>query len=159
MDSDNISIPRLSTIRYQNFLGYGGVPAMHQSGQRKLQLYGNKKPRLATGKSVLRIYSLLNADLDTQTQCQKLWRKDPFGVETSAFAEENLGRANFGNPIEGILKLNSSDIDFTASKIMKPAAPTITTANRVVLRSMRKLLERPLKASTIRNRERVKLSN
>ena len=107
----------------------------------------------------MRIYSLLNVDLDTQTQCQKLWRKDPFGVETSAFAEENVGRANFGNPIEGILKLNSSDIDFTASKIMKPATPTITTANRVVLRPMRKLLERPLKASTIRNRERVKLSN
>ena len=119
----------------------------------------NQKPRLTTGQSVLRIYSLLKADLDTQIQCQKLWRKDPFGVETSAFAEENLGRANLGNPIEGISKLNSSDIDFTASKIMKPATPTITTANRMVLRSMRKLPERLLKASTIRNRERVKLCN
>ena len=118
-----------------------------------------KKDRLATGQSVLRIYSLLKVDLDTQIQCQKLWRKDPFGVETSAFAEENLGRANLGNPIEGISKFNSSDIDFTASKIMKPATPTITTANRMVLGPMRKLPERLLKASTIRNREHVKLSN
>ena len=107
----------------------------------------------------MRIYSFIDADLDTQIQCQKLWRKDPFGVVTFDFAEENLGRANFGKPIEGILKLNSSDIDFTASKIMKPATPTITTANRMVLRSMRKLPERLLKASTIRNREHVKLSN
>ena len=97
------------------------------------------------GLSILHIYSLLNVDLDTQTQCQKLWRKDPFGVETSAFAEENLGRANFGNPIEGISKLNSSDIDLTASKIIKPATPTITIANRMVLRSMRKLLGTQLK--------------
>ena len=88
-----------------------------------------------------------------------MWRKDPFGVVTFDFAEENLGRANFGNSIEGISKFNSSDIDFTASKIMKPAIPTITAANRMVLRSMKKLSERSLKASTIRNRERVKLSN
>ena len=88
-----------------------------------------------------------------------MWRKDPFGVVTFDFAEENLGRANFGKPIEGISKLNSSDIDLTASKIIKPATPTITTANRMVLRSMRKLPEPSLKASTIRNRERVKLSN
>ena len=78
---------------------------------------------------------------------------------TFDFAEENLGRANFGKPIEGISKLNSSDIDLTASKITKPATPTITTAKRMVLRSMRKLPKRSLKASTIRNRERVKLSN
>ena len=88
-----------------------------------------------------------------------MWRKDPFGVVTFDFAEENLGRANFGKPIEGISKLNSSDIDLTASKIIKPATPTITTANRMVLRSIRKLPERLLKASTIRNREHVKLSN
>tara|TARA_B000000532_G_scaffold207478_1_gene175699 strand:- start:79 stop:345 length:267 start_codon:yes stop_codon:yes gene_type:complete len=88
-----------------------------------------------------------------------LWRKDPFGVDPSALAEENLGRANFGKPIEGISKFNSSDIDFTASKIIKPATPTITTANRMVLRSIRKLLEQSLKASTIRNRAHVKLSN
>ena len=88
-----------------------------------------------------------------------MWRKDPFGVDTLDLAEENLGRANFGKPIEGISKLNSSDIDFTASKIIKPATPTITTANRIVLRSIRKLAERLFKASTIRNRERVKLSN
>ena len=30
-----------------------GVTAMHQSGQRKLQLYGNKKPRLVDGVNVL----------------------------------------------------------------------------------------------------------
>ena len=88
-----------------------------------------------------------------------MWRKDPFVVVTFDLAEENLGRANFGKPIEGISKLNSSDIDFTASKIIKPATPTSATANRMVLRSMRKLLERLLKASIIRNRERVKLSN
>ena len=63
----------------------------------------------------------------------------------SAFAEENLGRANFGNPIEGISKLNSSDIDFTASKIIKPATPTITTAKRMVLRLMRNFPELQLK--------------
>ena len=78
---------------------------------------------------------------------------------TFDFAEENLVRDNFGKSIEGISKLNSSDIDLTASKIIKPATLTITTANRMVLRSMRKLLERILKASIIRNRERVKLSN
>ena len=76
-----------------------------------------------------------------------------------ALGEENLGRANLVKPIEGISKSNSSEIDFRASKIIKPATPTITTANRMVLRSMRKLPERLLKAPTIRNREHVKLSN
>ena len=54
--------------------------------------------------------------------------------------EENLGRANLGKPIEGISKSNSLEIDFTASKIIKPATPTITTANRMVLRAMKKKL-------------------
>ena len=56
-----------------------------------------------------------------------------------ALGEENLGRANLGKPIEGISKSNSSEIDFTASKIIKPATPTITTANRMVLRPMKKI--------------------
>ena len=59
-----------------------------------------------------------------------------------AFGEENLGRANLGKPIEGISKSNSSEIDFTASKIIKPATPTITTANRMVLRPMKKIERR-----------------
>ena len=37
-----------------------------------------KKLSIADELILLRIYSLLNADLATQTQCQKLWRKDPF---------------------------------------------------------------------------------
>jgi hypothetical protein len=90
-------------------------------------------------------YSLIDTDLATQTPYQKLWRKVPRSVETSTFAEENFGRANFGKPIEGISKSNSSEIDFTASKIIKPATPTITIANRMVLRSMRKLLGTQLK--------------
>ena len=76
---------------------------------------------------------------------QKLCRKEAFGAETFALGEENLGRANLGKPIEGISKSNSSEIDFTASKIIKPATPTITTANRMVLRPMKKLRERKLK--------------
>ena len=64
---------------------------------------------------------------------------------TLALGEENLGRANLGKPIEGISKSNSSEIDFTASKIIKPATPTITNANRMVLRSMKKLSEEQLK--------------
>ena len=74
-----------------------------------------------------------------------MWRKDPFGVVTFDLVEESLGRANFGKLIEGISKLNSFDIDLTASKIIKLATPTITTANRMVLRSIRKLSERLLK--------------
>lgn len=64
---------------------------------------------------------------------------------TLALGEENLGRANLGKPIEGISKSNSSEIDFTASKIIKPATPTITTANRMVLRPIKKLRETELK--------------
>ena len=89
-----------------------------------------------------------------------MWRTDPFGVVTFDFAEESLGRVNFGKPIEGISKLNSSDIDLTASKIMKPATPTITTANRMVLRPMKKI-ERggEIKAETALKLWFVKLSN
>ena len=76
---------------------------------------------------------------------QKLCRKEAFWADTFALGEENLGRANLGKPIEGISKSNSSEIDFTASKIIKPATPTITNANRMVLRSMKKLSEEQLK--------------
>ena len=75
---------------------------------------------------------------DQAKSCQKLCRKDVFWAETFALGEENLGRVNLGKPIEGISKSNSSEIDFTASKIIKPATPTITTANRMVLRPMKK---------------------
>ena len=64
---------------------------------------------------------------------------------TLALGEENLGRANLGKPIEGISKSNSSEIDFTASKIIKPATPTITIANRMVLKPIKKLKETKLK--------------
>ena len=50
-----------------------------------------------------------------------------------------------GKPIEGVSKSNSSEIDFTASKIIKPATPTITTANRMVFRAMTKSRERQFK--------------
>ena len=36
-------------------------------------------------------------------------------------------------------------MDFTASKIIKPATPTITTANRMVLRPIKKMRETKLK--------------
>ena len=91
------------------------------------------------------IYFLIDADLVAETLFQKLWRKDPFCAEASTFAEENLGRANFEKLIKGISKLNSFEIDFTASNIIKPATPTITTANRMVLRPMTKLREAPFK--------------
>ena len=64
---------------------------------------------------------------------------------TLALGEENLGKAKLGKLIEGISKSNSSEIDFTASKIIKPATPTITTANRMVLRPIKKLRETELK--------------
>ena len=78
---------------------------------------------------------------------------------TLALGEENLGRANLGKPIEGISKSNSSEIDFTASKIIKPATPTITTANRMVLRPMKKIERRGFKAETALKLWFVKLSN
>ena len=95
------------------------------------------KPRLTEG-----LYQLERISTSVKSNqakvCQKLCRKEDFRVETLAFGEENLGRANLGKPIEGISKSNSSEIDFTASKIIKPATPTITTANRMLLRHMKK---------------------
>ena len=78
---------------------------------------------------------------------------------TLALGEENLGRANLGKPIEGISKSNSSEIDFTASKIIKPATPTITTANRMVLRPIKKFERNGIKAETALKLWLVKLSN
>ena len=78
---------------------------------------------------------------------------------TLALGEENLGRASLGKPIEGISKSNSSEIDFTASKIIKPATPTITTANRMVLRPIKKIERNAIKAETALKLWFVKLSN
>ena len=78
---------------------------------------------------------------------------------TLALGEENLGRANLGKPIEGISKSNSLEIDFTASKIIKPATPTITTANRMVLRPIKKIERNGIKAETALKLWFVKLSN
>ena len=73
--------------------------------------------------------------------------------------EENLGRAKLGKPIDGISKSNSSEIDFTASKMIKPATPTITTASRMVLRPMKKIDRKEIKADSALKLWLVKLSN
>lgn len=65
------------------------------------------------------------------------------------FVEENLGRVNFGNLIEGILKFNFFDIDFIVLKIMKFVILIIIVVNRMVLRFMKKLLEWLLKVLII----------
>ena len=83
--------------------------------------------------------------LDKRAAFQNKCRKEAFRADKFTFGEENLGRANFGKPIEGSSKFNSSEIDFTASKIIKPATPTITKANKMVLRPMTKFQEELLK--------------
>ena len=58
-----------------------------------------------------------------------------------------------------ISKSNSSEIDFTASKMIKPATPTITTAKRMVLGPIKKIEREEIKAETALKLWFVKLSN
>ena len=103
----------------------------------------NKSPALREIHRLERI--AISMKPDKAKAFQKLCLKEAFWAETFALAEENLGRRNLGKPIEGISKSSSSEIDFTASKIIKPATPTITSANRMVLRPIEKLREWKLK--------------